>query len=145
MPGSHKNPTISFRPNSSWEMALIEQRAKLSGMYKKDFIVRSCIYANICVVGKRETIQRVVDALREMQIVMEEIAGQLMAGEFLLSDKAFKELREDYLALVITVVDIINGASYLFERIPDTDNQHWKADLEVEQMKKVLEEGQSRR
>ena len=49
----HKEPTISFRP-SAWERAIIEQRATLSGMYKKDFIARSCVYSNIVVVGKKE-------------------------------------------------------------------------------------------
>ncbi len=73
MPGKHKEPTISFRP-SAWERAVIEQRASLSGMYKKDFIARSCVYSNIVVVGKEENIQQIVDALQEMQIVMKEIA-----------------------------------------------------------------------
>ena len=40
--------------------------------------------------------------------------------------------------MAITVVDIVNGAAYLFDKIPDTDNQHWKADLELEQFRKVL-------
>lgn len=52
MPGVHKNNTISFRP-SEWERINIEERAALSGMAKKDFITRSCIYSNICVVGKK--------------------------------------------------------------------------------------------
>lgn len=46
MPGKHNNPTIAFRP-SSWQRALIEERADASGMYKRDFITRSCIYSNI--------------------------------------------------------------------------------------------------
>ena len=79
MPGQHKEPTITFRP-SVWEKAIIDQRITLSGMRKKDFIVRSCIYSNIVVVGKRENIQRIVDALQEMQMVMKEIAGQIQSG-----------------------------------------------------------------
>ena len=58
MPGKHNNPTISFRP-SSWERALIEERADTSGMYKKDFITRSCIFSNIVVVGKRGHVQHI--------------------------------------------------------------------------------------
>ena len=69
MPGQHKEPTITFRP-SAWEKAIIDQRIALSGMRKKDFLVRSCIYSNIVVVGKKENIQRIVDALQEMQMVM---------------------------------------------------------------------------
>ena len=40
MPGKHKEPTMAFRP-SAWARAMIEQRAALSGIYKKDFITRS--------------------------------------------------------------------------------------------------------
>lgn len=76
MPGKHKEPTIAFRP-SAWARAIIEQRATLSGIYKKDFITRSCVYSNIVMVGKKENIQRIVDSLQEMQIVMKEIAGQV--------------------------------------------------------------------
>lgn len=69
MPGKHKNSTIAFRP-SEWARAVIDQRAELSGIYKKDFITRSCVYSNIVMVGKKENIQRIVDSLQEMQIVM---------------------------------------------------------------------------
>lgn len=138
MPGKHKNTTISFRP-SDWQRALIEERAALSGYHKKDFIARSCIYSNIVVVGKQENIKRIVDSLQEMQYVMKEIAGQLESGDFSLSGDSYQELRQDYLALVVTVVDIINGAAYLFGKMPGGDNQHWKADLEMEQFRSTLE------
>ena len=112
MPGRHKEPTIAFRP-SAWERAIIEQRAALSGMHKKDFIARSCVYSNIIVVGKKENIQHIVDALQEMQMVMKEIVGQLRSGDFSLSKDSYGELKKDYLALTVTVVDIVNGAAYL--------------------------------
>ena len=114
MPGKHKDNAIAFRP-SEWARAVIEQRAALSGMYKKDFITRSCVYSNIVVIGKRENIQRIVDALQEMQMVMKEIAGQIQSGDFSLQDESYQELKRDYLALAVTVVDIVNGAAYLFE------------------------------
>lgn len=115
MPGKHKNTTIAFRP-SEWARAVIEQRAVLSGMYKKDFITRSCVYSNIVVVGKRENIQRIVDALQEMQIVMRKIAGQIQSGSFSLQNESYQELKRDYLALAVTVVDIAEGAAYLFDK-----------------------------
>lgn len=137
MPGKHKNLTIAFRP-SEWEKAIIEQRVALSGMYKKDFITRSCVYSNIVVVGKRENIQRIVDALQEMQIVMREIAGQIQSGSFSLHDESYQELKRDYLALAVTVVDIVNGAAYLFEKENPKNQRDWKAELELEQYRNVL-------
>lgn len=138
MPGKHKNSTIAFRP-SAWAKAIIEQRAALSGMHKKDFITRCCIYSNIVVVGKRENIQRIVDSLQDMQIAMREIAGQMQSGSFSLADEDYQELRRDYLALVIAVVDILDGAAYLFGKEPPADRRNWKAEMELEQYRSILE------
>lgn len=138
MPGKHKEATIAFRP-SAWAKAIIEQRAALSGLYKKDFITRSCVYSHIAVVGKKENIQRIVDALQEMQIVMKEIAGQIQSGDFQLSDERYQELKNDYLALVVTVIDIVDGAAYLFEKENPAGQRNWKAELELEQYRHVLE------
>lgn len=138
MPGKHKEATIAFRP-SAWAKAIIEQRAALSGLYKKDFITRSCVYSHIAVVGKKENIQRIVDALQEMQTVMKEIAGQIQSGDFPLSEDGYQELRNDYLALVLTVIDIADGAAYLFGKESPADQRNWKAELELEQYRHVLE------
>ncbi len=137
MPGKHKEPTVAFRP-SAWARAIIEQRAALSGIYKKDFITRSCVYSNIVVVGKKENIQRIVDSLQEMQMVMREIAGQIQSGSFPLSEESYQELRRDYLALAVTVVDIVDGAAYLFEKEPLANRKNWKAELELEQCRQML-------
>lgn len=138
MPGKHKNKTIAFRPEK-WEGVLIEQRAVLSGLHKKDFITKSCIYSNIIVTGKKENIQRIVDALEEMQNVMNEITGQILSGDFSLSPESYRELKEDYLAFTITVVDIVNGAAYLFDKKPPDKKRNWKAELELEQLRTALE------
>lgn len=55
MSGVHKHPTISFRV-SDYERREIDAKIKASGMLKKDYFVRSCIYNRVCVVGKKETI-----------------------------------------------------------------------------------------
>ncbi len=91
------------------------------------------------VVGKRENIQRIVDALQEMQIVMREIAGQIQSGDFSLSDEGYRELKNDYLALVLTAVDIADGAAYLFGKERPAERRNWKAELELEQYRRILE------
>ena len=62
MSGVHKHPTISFRV-SDREREMIEARILASGMQKKDYFVRSCIYNRICVVGKKEVIYKLVEEL----------------------------------------------------------------------------------
>ena len=46
--GKHNTTTISFRVNS-YEKATIEERVKVSGMKKQDYIVRSCIYNHVSI------------------------------------------------------------------------------------------------
>ena len=78
MPGKHKNPTISFRV-SDYERRAIEANIKMSGMLKKDYFIRSCIYNRVCVVGKKETIYPLVEELRKMQEKMAELGEQFQA------------------------------------------------------------------
>jgi hypothetical protein len=66
MSGVHKHPTISFRV-SDREREMIEAKILASGMQKKDYFVRSCIYNRICVVGKKEVIYQLVEELQNMQ------------------------------------------------------------------------------
>lgn len=66
MSGVHKYPTISFRI-SPRERDEIEAKIKASGMQKKDYFVRSCIYNKVCVVGKREV--AAVDYLKEKGVL----------------------------------------------------------------------------
>ena len=113
----HKNPTLSVRP-SSWERALIEERASMSGMLKKDFISRSCIYSNIVVVGKKENIQNIVDATENLIDVFMDIVGQLKSGDVSFTQEIYTDIKNDALATAITIVDILNGAAYLFGKEP---------------------------
>ena len=84
-------------------------------MMKNDFICRSCVNGKIVVVGKKETVQLIADGLQDMKNMLVEIAGQLLVGKMVLSKEDFSEMEKEYLALIITVVEIINGAAYLFE------------------------------
>jgi hypothetical protein len=70
---------------------------------------------------------------------MKEIVGQLKSDDFSLSQTSIQELRNDLLAVSITTVDILNGAAYLFQNETERDNQHWKAELELEQYRHILQ------
>jgi len=67
MNGVHKYPTISFRvsPRAREE---IEAKILASGMLKKDYFERSCVYNRESVVGKKETVYVLVEKLKEMEL-----------------------------------------------------------------------------
>ena len=124
MSGVHKNPTISFRI-SDYERREIEARIKASGMMKKTFFTRCCIYGRICVVGKKETIYLLVQTLEHMQedihSLYDEIKkeGQIKEKESLVDGEAYtdiEELQHDYLAMIKAIVDMLDGAKYLWQK-----------------------------
>ena len=72
MSNQHKHPTISFRISDA-ERKQIDARILASGMMKKDYFVRSCIYNRICVVGKKETIYPLVQTVNALYLQLLEI------------------------------------------------------------------------
>lgn len=119
MKDTHKNPTISFRP-TEWERKEIEMRIALCGIRKKDYIVKSCMNSNIVVVGTKENIQRIVDAVKNMEQTMKDITEQLREEAApSLSAAGIEEMKAEFLSLTKTVVQILNGASHLLKNQSD--------------------------
>lgn len=125
LPGKHKNQTIAFRP-SQWEKKLIEERAYLSGLLKKDFITKSCIYSNIVVTGTKENIERITEELQVMESILIDIAEQQTLGNIKLDDTMLKDFTMEFQALILTCIDILKGAAYLFHRDIQGDEDRWK-------------------
>ncbi len=132
MPGIPENKTVAFRP-SKCERIMIEEKERLSGLTKKDFITRSCINSKICVVGSKENIRYVLDVIREMKysLVMigeklsseKLIEGEGKAGELPLSNDSFAEISLQYAILCSIIVDILDGSAYLFDKkAPERDS-----------------------
>lgn len=124
MSNKHKYPTISFRISDS-NRREIEARIKASGMLKKDYFVRSCIYNRICVVGKKETVYELVQCVRQMQedmhILADEIRmeGQIKKRASPVDGKEYdepEELQTDYLAMLNAIIEVLDGARYLWEQ-----------------------------
>ena len=124
MSNQHKNPTISFRITDA-ERKQIEARILASGMKKQDYFVRSCIYNRICVVGKKETIYPLVQTvnalylqLLEMQKAFTEADANILVTatpDKLPSSEAIKELQTEYTNMLTAIIDLLDGAKYLWE------------------------------
>ena len=110
MSNQHKHPTISFRISDA-ERKQIETRILASGMMKKDYFVRSCIYNRICVVGKKETIYPLVQTVNALYLQLLEM------------QKTFTKCCEhqalhhqtDYNNMLTAIIDLLDGAKYLWE------------------------------
>lgn len=120
MSNQHKHPTISFRISAT-ERKQIETRILASGMMKKDYFVRSCIYNRICVVGKKETIYPLVQTvnalylqLLEMQKTFTECREHQTLNNLPTSNE-IKELQTDYNNMLTAIIDLLDGAKYLWK------------------------------
>ena len=120
MSNQHKHPTISFRISDA-ERKQIEARILASGMMKKDYFVRSCIYNRICVVGKKETIYPLVQTvnalylqLLEMQKTFTNCCNQQNLSNLPTNDE-IKELQTNYNNMLTAIIDLLDGANYLWE------------------------------
>ena len=128
MSGTHKYPTISFRISSK-EREEIEAKIFASGMKKKDYFVRSCIYNRVCVVGKKETVYQIVEQLQGMENRLVELAEQVNDKEPGVTSEEIRELRETYEAMLKAILWMLDGAKYLWqgntngeENSPDSGN-----------------------
>ena len=128
MSGTHKYPTISFRISPK-EREEIEAKIFASGMKKKDYFVRSCIYNHVCVVGKKETVYQIVEKLQEMQNRMEELAEQIKDEKPEVTTEEIRELQTTYEDMLKAILWILDGAKYLWqgstngeEKSPDSGN-----------------------
>lgn len=114
MSGVHKYPTISFRV-SDRERDMIEAKILASGMQKKDYFVRSCIYNRICVVGKKEVIYQLVEELQNMQTNISELVRQLEQQDVTLTDEGLEDMRNDCMDMLQAIISMLDGAKYLWQ------------------------------
>ena len=118
MSNQHKNPTIRFRITDA-ERKQIEVRIIASGMMKKDYFVRSCIYNRICVVGKKETIYPLVQTVNALYLQLLEMQKVFTtpdcSPDTLPSSEAIKELQTEYTNMLTAIIALLDGAKYLWE------------------------------
>ena len=125
MSNQHKNPTISFRITDA-ERKQIEARILASGMMKKDYFVRSCIYNRICVFGKKETIYPLVQTINALYLQLLEMQKAFTTTgdiqDTLPSSEDIRELQTEYTNMLTANIDLLDGAKYLWGEIAMNNN-----------------------
>ena len=112
MSGVHQYPTISFRI-SPLEREEIEAKILVSGMSKKDYFVRSCLYNRVCVVGRKELIYQLVEELKIMQTNIREVTEQFEQKEVTFSSEGLQDMRNDCLDMLNQILWMLNSVKYL--------------------------------
>ena len=114
MSGVHKYPTISFRI-SPREREEIEAKILASGLSKKDYFVRSCIYNRVCVVGKKGLVYQLVEELKVMQTNIRKVTEQFEKTEIALTSEGLEDMRNDCLDMLKAIRWVLDGAKYLWQ------------------------------
>ena len=103
MSNQHKNPTISFRITDA-ERKQIEARILASGL---------------CVVGKKENIYPLVQTVNAFYLQLLEMQKAFTSPDrtpdTLPSSEAIKELQIEYTNMLTAIIDLLDGAKYLWE------------------------------
>ena len=94
-----------------------ETKTLASGMQKKDYFVRSCIYNRICVVGKKEVIYQLVEELQNMQTNLSELVKQLEQQEVTLTADGLEDMRNDCMDMLQAIIAMLDGAKYLWQGV----------------------------
>lgn len=119
MSNQHNPPTISFR-SSDAERKQIEARILASGMMKKDYFVRSCIYNRISVVGKKETIYPLVQTVNALYLQSLEMQKAFVGyyqnqnPDNLPTSNEITELQTNYNNMLSAIIELLEGAKYLW-------------------------------
>ena len=118
MSNQHKHPTISFRISDA-ERKQIEASILASGMMKKDYFVRSCIYNRICVVGKKENIYPLVQTVNALYLQLLEMQKVFTSSDrnidTLPSSDEINKLQTECTNMLTAIIDLLDGAKYLWE------------------------------
>lgn len=118
MSNQHKHPTISFRISDA-ERKQIEARILASGMMKKDYFVRSCIYNRICVVGKKENIYPLVQTVNALYLQLLDMQKAFTSSvrniDTLPSSDEINALQTEYTNMLTAIINLLDGAKYLWE------------------------------
>ena len=120
MSNQHKHPTISFRVSDA-ERKQIEARIAASGMIKKAYFVRSCIYNRICVVGKKETIYPLVQTVNALYLQLLEMQKAFVGyyqdrnPDNLPTSNEITELQTSYNNMRSAIIELLDGAKYLWK------------------------------
>lgn len=118
MSNRHKNKTISFRITEA-ERQQIESRILASGMMKKDYFIRSCIYNRICVVGRKETIYPLVQTVNALYLQLLEMQKAFTSSDrnidTLPSSDEINKLQTECTNMLTAIIDLLDGAKYLWK------------------------------
>lgn len=104
-----RNHTVSFRLSPT-EFKNLEARIEVSGLKKNKYYIDSCLYGRIVVVGSRYNVDRLIDAISEMELILKVLADEIKQGEYNNTLDKINDVKDEYYSMVSSLVELINEA-----------------------------------
>lgn len=109
-----RNKTITFRLSEK-EKSFLDARIQASNLKKTDYYVRACLYNQIVVVGKREHIDRLIEQLHEMELMLKVLLEEVQIGNDKRVCNEIQRVKDDYISMVEAIYEIAKAGNQILK------------------------------
>lgn len=100
-----RNHTITFRV-SEREAKELEARIEVSGLKKSLYYVHSCLYGRIVVVGSRQNVDRLIECVHDMELMLKILLEEAERGNTEAVSQELQRVKEEYCAFVKALLEL---------------------------------------
>ena len=112
-----RNKTITFRL-SEFEKKFLEAKIQACNVKKTDYYVKACLYNQVVVVGKREHIDRLIEQLQEMELLLKVLLDEIQREANKEVTEEIMRIKDDYIAMVTAIYEIAKAGNRDIKRAP---------------------------
>lgn len=100
-----RNRTISFRVSET-EAQELEARIEVSGLAKNQYYLHSCLYGRIVVVGSRQNVDRLVECVQDMELMLKILLEEAENGNVKETSREIQRVKEEYCAMLKALLEL---------------------------------------
>lgn len=104
-----RNKVVAFRVTPQ-EYKTLEARIAVSGLKKNKYYIDSCLYGRIVVVGSRQNIDRLIDTINEMELMLKVLADEIKQGEYIKTLNKVCEVKDEYCSMLASIIELMHEA-----------------------------------
>ena len=112
-----RNKVVAFRVTPQ-EYNTLEARIAVSGLKKNKYYIDSCLYGRVVVVGSRQNIDRLIDTVNEMELMLKILADEIKQGEHIKTLEKICEVKDEYCSMLASIIELMHEADKQVNKKP---------------------------
>lgn len=112
-----RNKVVAFRVTPQ-EYNTLEARIAVSGLKKNKYYIDSCLYGRVVVVGSRQNIDRLIDTVNEMELMLKILADEIKQGEHIKALEKICEVKDEYCSMLASIIELMHEADKQVNKKP---------------------------